>query len=408
MLRVGYAQNEITPPLSPTVYLAGFGQNRRATIVHDPLFSRALAIENKGVRIVLISLDLLGLYRPYWQEITRRIQTSHPQVEILGACTHTHHGPDTMGLWGPNRFTSGVNYPYLRTIITTVEKTALAALNNLTLARFRSASISVPGVAKNARDPEIVDDELTCLQFSDHLAETTLATVTIFPCHPEVLWDGNPEITSDYPAYLRHEIENATHAPCLFFSGAIGGMMTPNVQEHSFKEAEIMGKKLAQFAIQAILSQQDLDEPVIQFKRTDFTIPLTNPIFKAARLLGLLPKDIGRKGIITTEISLLMIGKTHILGVPGELLPKLGFEIKTKLKNNGAEVAAIIGLANDELGYILPENEYTFPKNPFNPKEHYEETMSVGPKAGTNLISSVNSLLNQVESDWYNERSQMI
>jgi hypothetical protein len=40
-----------------------------------------------------------------------------------------------------------------------------------------------------------------------------------------------------------------------------------------------------------------------------------------------------------------------------------------------------LGLANDELGYILPDEEYVWPIRSIG--NHYEETMSAGPAAGT-------------------------
>jgi hypothetical protein len=79
-----------------------------------------------------------------------------------------------------------------------------------------------------------------------------LASLFDFPCHPEVLWEYNPHISADYPGSLRREVEEATQAPCIFFAGALGGMITPDVKEHSFKEAESMGKRLAVEGLKAL------------------------------------------------------------------------------------------------------------------------------------------------------------
>jgi hypothetical protein len=50
-------------------------------------------------------------------------------------------------------------------------------------------------------------------------------------------------------------------------------------------------------------------------------------------------------------------------------------------------------LANDELGYILPQEDYVYPEDPFEPGDHYEETMSVGPEAGPRLLSALRAML---------------
>ena len=89
-----------------------------------------------------------------------------PDTHVLLVSTHTHHGPDTLGLWGRNMFRSGIDPLYMEALKATVSRTAVTALQHLEPARLTSAATHVPGVAKNARDPAIVDNELTCLHFT--------------------------------------------------------------------------------------------------------------------------------------------------------------------------------------------------------------------------------------------------
>ena len=193
------------------------------------------------------------------QEIEKRVNERAPGTRLILASTHTHHGPDTIGMWGRNVISSGVDREYLGNLKDKAVGTVLEALGRPQPALLHCSSVHVPGVARNARDPETVDDELTCLQFCHREGGDSLATMLIFPCHPEVLWDHNPHVTSDYPGFLRQQVETETGAPCLFFAGALGGMMTPDVQEHSFAEADQMGKTLARAALDA-LSQADAME----------------------------------------------------------------------------------------------------------------------------------------------------
>ena len=59
----------------------------------------------------------------------------------------------------------------------------------------------------------------------------------------------------------------------------------------------------------------------------------------------------------------------------------------------GAGVAGIIGLANDELGYILPVEDFKYPWNPFKPGKHYEETNSIGKEIAPKVMSALDELL---------------
>ncbi len=394
-MKTGYAQTIITPLLDKSVFLAGFGNNRRAQTIHDDLYARALAIQDEGTTFVLVALDLIGFFRPDVRDVIELLKVSesfnvlNPQIII--ASTHTHHGPDTMGLWGPDDKTRGVDQDYLSSIKNKIAHVILASLSDLKPASIKATSVHVPGLAKNARNPQIVDDELTLAQFMSNDGRP-LITFFNFPCHPETLWEHNPNITSDYVGYLRDEVEKQTGAPCIFFSGALGGMMTPDVKDHSFEEAELMGKKLAEEGLKALLGGKGQTQ-TFSLKTKGIAVKLTNPLYKIAFWRKLLPDLRNKKGQIETEVNLIKIGGLWLAAVPGELLPKLGLRLKAELLEAGADVAGIIGLANDELGYILPVEDFKYPWNPFKPGKHYEETNSIGREIAPKVMSAFSELL---------------
>jgi len=393
MLQIGFSQAIITPSLECPVFLAGFGQNRRAQTIHDDLSVRALALKDENTTLILTALDLIGFFRPDVLDVTQNVRIRAPGAHVIIASIHTHHGPDTMGLWGPDSSHSGVDQQYMATLKEQVIATMLSCLENLQAVSLKTASVHVPGVAKNARNPEIVDDELTIAQFCNLQTARPWVTLLNFPCHPEVLWEHNPHITADYPGVLRREVEATTGAACIFFAGALGGMMTPNVVGHTFEEADQMGKKLAQAGMEAINNTETTTRPEIFFAKKEITPKLTNILFKLAFRRKLLPDVRDQDGRISTEVTLLKIGPLWLAGVPGEMLPKLGLALKESMRQAGAGVSGIIGLANDELGYILPKEDFRFPINPFKPGRHYEETMSVGGEIGPLVVEAVQSML---------------
>ena len=397
-MKIGYAQNVITPSLDKPVYLAGFGNNRRATTVHDDLYVRSLAIHTAQTTLVLAALDLIGLFDPDLDDIMRHVQAS--EVSVVIASTHTHHGPDTAGLWGPDDKTRGVDLEYMSAAKKKIVDTILASLSNPQPASVKWTSVRVPGMAKNARNPEIVDDELTLAQFVDQ-KNKPLATLFNFPCHPEVLWEHNTHITSDYPGYLRDEVEKQTGAPCIFFSGALGGMMTPDVKDHSFEEAEFMGRKLAEQGLKASSKVNSEQSSVVSVERKVIKAKLTNILYKLAFGRKLLPDTRDKRGYITTEVNLIKIGDLWLAAVPGELLPKLGLQLKAWMKEAGAETAGVIGLANGWFGYILPVEDFKYPWNPFKPGKHYEETNSIGRDIAPKVMGALRSIIaNPERSGW--------
>ena len=93
-MRAGLGRREITPPMG--VELAGYGYylERRALSVRDPLYARALILEEGGLRAMIVSCDLLGLSRAVCEAVLAHAETlgiSREHVLILSI--HTHTGP---------------------------------------------------------------------------------------------------------------------------------------------------------------------------------------------------------------------------------------------------------------------------------------------------------------------------
>lgn len=91
--RVGAAAVDVTPALGTP--MAGYYSPRGAESVHDPLFAKAIVVENEGRKIALVSLDLITTTRDLVVEARKEIERlSHIQSEsVMISATHTHTGP---------------------------------------------------------------------------------------------------------------------------------------------------------------------------------------------------------------------------------------------------------------------------------------------------------------------------
>ncbi|MEO2088505.1 MAG: hypothetical protein ABGY75_03280, partial [Gemmataceae bacterium] len=106
-LAVGFAETDVSPAIggkSP-VYLAGYGQNRPATKMHDPIMARAVVLSDGTKKIALVSVDVVGLFLPAVERVREQLKGFD---YVLVSATHNHEGPDTLGLWGKTPFESGV------------------------------------------------------------------------------------------------------------------------------------------------------------------------------------------------------------------------------------------------------------------------------------------------------------
>jgi hypothetical protein len=90
--------------------------------------------------------------------------------------------------------------------------------------------------------------------------------------------------------------------------GALGGMMTPDVQRHDFDESAVMGETLAQAGLKALAETPFKPVNDLVYTRKIFKIPLQSFLFEEAVRAGLLPPIQDADGNVTTETGLLKIG----------------------------------------------------------------------------------------------------
>lgn len=436
VLQVGFAEKDITPEVGkdkPPVYMAGFGQNRIADGVQDPLFARAVVLSDGTSKIALVSLDIVGFFYPNALNVRAALPGF---AHVVVSSTHNHEGPDTMGLWGPNPFKNGINPTYLKR----VEEQAIAAVQsaekNLANATAKFGSQKAPQLLIDKREPYILHDDLYVIKFEKPDGKP-LGILVNWHCHPETLADKNTKISADYVGYCCEALQKKHQCPVTYFTGTVGGLLTTlGIQirdeqgtllpDKSLAQTIEYGKQLAKVADQALVNATTVNLTPLQFKRQEFYIPLANPLYKAGRTMGVLDRDaykwngdplkVGEKlppristGEIAmqTEVSLLTFGDVQIACIPGEIYPETvlggtpdpadpGADFPnapiepTIFSSMSAKHKMLFGLANDEIGYFVPKRQWD-QKAPFcygRKKDQYGEENSCGPET-TQIVCEV-------------------
>ena len=113
-LEAAAAKIDITPDLAnEKTYMAGFGsKGRHPQGVHDPLYARLVVLREGETTVALVGLDLLGFYLNETRDLENQWRGGDQNKHLFLNATHTHSGPDTLGLWGPMIGVSGVNPRY--------------------------------------------------------------------------------------------------------------------------------------------------------------------------------------------------------------------------------------------------------------------------------------------------------
>jgi hypothetical protein len=433
-VRAGAAREEITPDLKKhgPVYLAGFDNNRVATGVHDNLFVRCLAL-SAGQTVVLCGVDSIGLFSDDVERIRAAVRKEVPALDpkVVVAATHDHQAPDTMGLWGPAEGRSGINDAYNDFVVERVTHAASSALRRLKPAKLipsQAHPTELDTFVHDDRPPEVHDAGVIAVMVKTESGKP-IATLVNWANHPETLGSKNTLVTADYPHYLCEELEKRLDGVAVFLNGAVGGMQSPlgadvpdpvsqrPAPENSFFKAELIGRRVASIAFTAIKNADAVKADRVEFAEKRIEIPVTNKGFQLAARADLYKgrKKMTPDGATTTPVGMVRIsgsGKplVEIALVPGELYPELSVggvqrfsgadfpdaPIETPIKQLMTAVyKMLVGLADDEIGYIIPKAEWDENTPWLNnaSKAWYGEVNSVGPDAAPRIAETLRELL---------------
>ncbi len=412
----GFGARDILPEKeigsSHKYYVAGYRINNPATGMLDPQTARAVWLDdNSGYGGVLfIAVDCVGLLSHDVAVIRRRLEPLCAKVGCRSVnvfSTHDHAGIDTMGIWGPLPGT-GRDLTFMRPLYDAVVDAAYDAVASRRDGKlYRGYSRADKGMQRDDRIPQVFSDRLSRLRFVPDDGGREIWLVN-FASHSESLEGANSLVSSDFPHFIRDQIEQDAGADCLYCVGAIGGLIRMwGMDEDPVVSTEKVGRRLGE-----LVCGCDNDEPLepgLGFIRKEFFIPAENTVLIGAAKLNILPAHPyytgeGRMGIsLKTEMTLFEIGGQKILLVPGELFPELAYggylgsdesadglppEINPEplCRIAADDDMVIVGLANDEIGYIPAPNDFHLhPTRPFidghrdrYDRRHYEETNSLG------------------------------
>lgn len=384
----GAAQKSINPD-KDSLYLAGGKPNRPFIDVHDDLYAKAVHISNGKNEITLLTFDCIGLLYPQLLEIRQKIKKLIPTInsnQIVMSSTHTHAGPDVVGIWGKDFAHSGVNEKHLQKIVDqAVQAIYQAYQQKKKVNLFYSSGSFGEDWVKNISEPNEIDRLVSVLQLRD-IAGKNVATLTNFACHPTIMDDATTAASADYLWGYYKTMDKEQGGINLFLQGAIGGWIQPEDVPSSFENADKYGSLLARYTIELLKKPTKNSLNTISFQSKTIEFPVENQAFIMLSKAGVIKRAFGKT--VTSEIAFFSIGDCMFATHPGETVPALGLASKDLMKNKGAKF--VMGLSQDALGYILKPSFF----NPDNkiPHSEYLTGMSIGPQTMDIILQTLKSL----------------
>jgi hypothetical protein len=437
-LSVGFGEVNVSPELGKKpVYLAGFGQDRPAKSVHDPIMARAVVLSDGSKTIALVSVDVVGLFLPTVERVRKQV---HGFDYVLVSSTHNHEAPDTLGLWGKSPFQSGVDPEYLLRVEAGAVKAVKMADGARKPAAARIGTAKGPELLHDGRKPEVKHDDLVAIRFETPKGEP-VGILVQWNCHPETLGGKNTAVSADYVHYTVEHLTAAHKCPVAYFTGTVGGLMTSLhvevkddagklLQDGTWEKTEKYGRLVGGLADRALKGAAPVTLTPFEVRTKSILVPVDNGLYRLAHKAGVLQRsmyvwdgnpdlptpiettDVTKPVAVRTEVGYLRLGELEVAAIPGEIYPELVLGKVQDPVDPGADFPdapiepavyaqlkgkhrMLIGLANDELGYFIPKRQWD-QKAPYCyglRESQYGEVNSVGPDAAPIICGAFEKLV---------------
>lgn len=379
--------------------------NKTVTEIADDLKVRTVALNDSTGRgtAVFAMVDAYGLALCDVREIRVRLE-EYAKANGINSITvsvlHQHSAVDTFGMNGNiiemvlfnpamthfgMETENGKNDKYMENLYNKCVESIKAATENMTEGELYFGKADASKYTYDKRQPYVMDPNFNRLRFvpADGSKETWIVTS---PIHCVGNGASGRVITGDYPYYAEQAV--ADEANLVFVLGAEQSTSPERNEDNlpgytdeldGVDVTALFGKAVAK-DIAAITDETEV-APLLNIRYTETYLPVDNAILLLAGKAGLFEniiKEVDGKYQVLTEVGYLEIGNELAFAiVPGELAPEIAYggclgkdfswsgkdweyPSMQEIVNNAGEERElhVIGLANDQIGYIVPDNNY--------------------------------------------------
>ncbi len=380
-LRAGAAKVDITP--TKDMFPINVGQNYGS--VHDPLYVRALVLDNGASKVALIGVDATGLTSgdELIDAVTKELKI--PREHLILSATHDHNAPRGTG--------DNVRY------FDIVKKGILEAARQAN-ARLQPARIGF-GTGKayvnTNRDekigegyhmgynPEGPSDKTVAVISVTTPAGDPIAVYTNYAVHGVVMYlaktqDGHVQITGDLPGATSNYVEDRlkNNSVAVWASGAAGDQNPMFMATYNQDAPDVFDEGAAGWGILDVQARR-LGEEVVRVTRaiqntsdrvtlwgatTSVTCPgqqraeppkpgVPTAGYRAPATVKMVDGE-----PVTIPLSLLMINDIAVAGVSGEVFTEIGQNLK---RDSIFDRTMMITVMPNGIGYIPTDKAYLMP-----------------------------------------------
>ena len=445
-LGYGSASLQTGDELDGKHYVGGslsFPKTKAATAIYDDQRVRVIAINDGSGRgtLVFAVIDGFGISSTDVRGIRKELADFAKANNIVGiniSVLHQHSCVDTFGMNGDlvkmiftnpalNRInnTFGTNYKllngqnasFMKHLYDVTVESVKEAVNSMTTGKMYYSEIEAGEYIRDKREPMVCDTKIHRFRFvpDNGAKETWLCNMAI---HAVGNGAAGTEITGDYPYYIEQEV-NKAGANFIQIQGAELAISSKhdslNLPEGTprLESLKIYGTTLGKLIVESNEAETEV-APLLNYRMKEYYVPVTNQILEFAGRLGALTNtvvttdDDNNVLEVATELGYLEIGtKLAVAIIPGELEPAIAyggyldadhswtgtdFDYPSLQDIVGTDKELLVfGLMNDQIGYILEDNDYSSILSGVN-----EEIVATGNLAGSTTINAFKELMESI------------
>ena len=371
LMLAGFASTNITPKIisgTPdpakgefnNIKMAGYGNGKIATAVHDSIFAKAIAIEVDNETVVFINADLVAIPEEVVKKVADNLRDKISRKQLFFGATHTH---SSIGNCMPGYVGKSFGGEYRPEVVEWLGQKFSAliiqALADKQPAQFSSGYIKVPHLVRNRIIGQSgrLNDKLDLLSFVQENGKK--ATIGAFSAHATVIGPDNEQYTGDYPGYFQRHLEENGIDLALFFAGTVGSHSNQGPGE-KFEKAKYIGETLADSALSALNKMEYRTNMDLTTMSSEIEIPKLQFLYLSDRLR--LSPYLGSKLMPKTNpihIQGLKLSNLIWLALPYELSGEYGLDLKNALELQGYN-SVLSSFNGQYLGYIVPQKYYYY------------------------------------------------
>lgn len=416
--------------------------DKAATSIRDDQRVRVISLDDGSGRgaVVFACIDAFGLALPDVREIRDRLTyfaEANGIASINISVLHQHSCVDTYGMNANlleaifvnplanvyNMFAeddiqliTGKNDQFMENLFVVSARAIREAHENMETGSLYFSETDVSEYIREKRDPIVCDWDLNRLRFVPDDAESEETWLFNGPIHCVGAGAGGTDITGDYPYYMEQYIKEQTGANFMLILGAelatsSDYTLIPN-DLAPFEDIKLYGEALAKKVIESNSPETEV-EPLLNIRFREYTVPVTNQILVFAAKMGIVTnlavsynsKDTDLA--VVTEMGYMELGNDLAIAIiPGELEASIAYggaldetnsyrnepwEYPSMQEIVGDRELLVFGITNDQIGYILTDNDYSSIISGVN-----EEIVATGDKAGSTTIVAFEELVESV------------